>query len=253
MSTRIFQVIKYGWLHSSQMAQNHNEGFIKRLCIFVDIVICFKKYKMWSNQYLKEDFYYKKANERKLIGDKYLQAGIIRDNWQDDFQRNRKFLAKYSDIRYEVGNLREKRRRAYQKFFNTGNNLCVEYNVNISRQHYLEGSINIGNNVLLAKNVFIDYSGKVIIKDNVQITNEVIIETHSHAFHSDYKKSHSIITPSELIIEEGVVIGSRSIIMPTCHYIGKHSRIGAGSVVTHDVPDYAVVVGVPAKVIRYME
>lgn len=38
--------------------------------------------------------------------------------------------------------------------------------------------------------------------------------------------------------------------MVSCHYIGKHARVGASSVVTNDVPDYAVVGGYPAKVIR---
>lgn len=50
-----------------------------------------------------------------------------------------------------------------------------------------------------------------------------------------------------------MIIGSRAIILASCHYIGKHARVGAGAVVTHDVPDYAVVAGVPAKVIRMME
>lgn len=107
--------------------------------------------------------------------------------------------------------------------------------------------------MLLAKHVFIDYSGNVTIGDNVQLTNGVIIESHSHPFHSDYKKSRSIVEQSSVTIGEGVVVGSRAIIMPTCHYIGKYARIGAGAVVTKDVPDYAVAVGVPAKIVRVQE
>lgn len=41
--------------------------------------------------------------------------------------------------------------------------------------------------------------------------------------------------------------------MPTCHYIGKFARIGAGAVVTKDIPDYAIAVGVPARVIRFQD
>ena len=99
--------------------------------------------------------------------------------------------------------------------------------------------------------MFIDYSGEVIIGDNVQLTNGVIIESHYHPFHSDYKESRSVVEQSSINIGEGVVIGSRAIIMPTCHYIGKFARIGAGAVVTKDIPDYAIAVGVPAKVIRF--
>ena len=57
--------------------------------------------------------------------------------------------------------------------------------------------------------------------------------------------------PSEpLVIAGDVWIGARAIILPGCKRIGAHSIIGAGSVVTHDVPDYAIVGGNPAKVIR---
>lgn len=142
--------------------------------------------------------------------------------------------------------------KAYQKHFNIGKNPIIEDNVLLSRTHGLSGTIKIGNNVLLAKNVFIDYSGYVEIKDNVQLTNGVIIETHHHAFHSDFNQSRDIITQSNLLIEEGAVIGSRAIILSSCNYIGKHARVGAGAVVTKDVPDYAVVVGVPAKIVRML-
>ena len=183
------------------------------------------------------------------LADKYKEEGIKRDEWQKDFIENRKFLIKYSHIKYELSPLREIRNRAYAKRFNAGKNLFVEYDVNISRQHYLDGNIKLGNNVLIAKHVFIDYSGGVCVKNNVQITNGVIIETHHHEFHSDPKKNKSI-TPVSLSIEDVVVIGSRAIILASCNYIGKNARIGAGAVVTKDVPDNAVVVGVPAKVIK---
>ena len=51
-------------------------------------------------------------------------------------------------------------------------------------------------------------------------------------------------------IMEDVWIGARAIVLPGCKRIGAHSIIGAGAVVTHDVPDYAIVGGNPAKVIR---
>jgi len=55
-------------------------------------------------------------------------------------------------------------------------------------------------------------------------------------------------TPLE--IGADVWIGARVIIVPGCTRIGAHSIIGAGAVVTKDVPDYAIVGGNPAKVIR---
>ena len=64
--------------------------------------------------------------------------------------------------------------------------------------------------------------------------------------------SGKIAIPTKLVISEGVIIGSRAIILPSCHYIGKNARIGAGAVVTKDIPDYAVAVGVPAQVVRVL-
>lgn len=55
-------------------------------------------------------------------------------------------------------------------------------------------------------------------------------------------------TPLEIMND--VWIGARAIVLPGCKRIGAHSIIGAGAVVTHDVPDYAIVGGNPAKVIR---
>ena len=230
---RFQQVLKFGWLHAGEIAECEEKDIFFRVKIFFDILSCFNTYKMWSNQYKKEKFYLLSVDERKTLGSKYREEGIKRDEWQKDFISTRNFLVKYSDIKYELNTLREKRNKAYTKHYHTGKGLMVENNVNISRQHYLDGHIHIGNNVLLAKNTFIDYSGEIIIKDNVQITNGAIIETHHHEFHSDYKKSRNAITSSSLIIEEGAVIGSR--------------------VVTKDIPDYAIAVGIPAKIIKIQE
>lgn len=55
-------------------------------------------------------------------------------------------------------------------------------------------------------------------------------------------------TPLEIMND--VWIGARAIIVPGCKRIGAHSIIGAGAVVTKDVPDYAIVGGNPARIIR---
>lgn len=251
MFHRLKQVVNCGWQHAGKISKEAFGGK-KRVILFSDILKCYRKYTLWSNQYLKERFWELGKDERESIGSRYLKFNLKREEWLKDFYENRKFFIKYGDIKYEKESLRAQRKEAYTKRYNAGEKLSVENDVNISRQHYLNGTISIGDNVLLAKHVFIDYSGEVIIKNNVQLTNGVIIESHHHPFHSDPTASREIVHPTRLLIEDGAVIGSRAIILSSCHYIGKNARIGAGAIVTKDVPDYALVVGVPAKVVKYV-
>lgn len=246
---RLNQVLKYGWIHAGQIAESEQKSFIYRMKIFFDILFCFRNYKMWSNQYLKEKFYLVNKEHRRVIGLKYREEGIKRDKWQDDFIKNRKFLIKYMNVKYELSPLREKRNKAYSKQFNAGNKLFVEYDVNISRQHYLDGDIKIGNNVLLAKHTFIDYSGGIVIEDNVSLSDGVRIETHNHAHYTHPSNREIIKKP--LIIEKGALIGTGAIILESCNKIGRNSRIGAGAVVRNDVPPYAIVIGNPSQIIGF--
>ena len=248
---RLKQVFKYGWHHAGEISYEHLSKK-KRISTFIDILSCYNRYGMWSNQYLKERFWDLDKDQRKIIGNKYRERNRKRETWVKDFYENRAFYIKYGNIKYEKESLRAKRNAEYTKRYHAGKNLFVEYDVNISRQHHLEGTISIGDNVLLAKHVFIDYSGNIVIKNNVNIGNGVIIVTHHHAFHSNPQVPRNVIEPTNLIIEEGAVIGSRAIILASCHYIGKNVRIGAGAVVTKDIPDYAVAVGVPAKVVKML-
>ena len=203
---------------------------------------------MWSNQYVKERFWVLSANEKESIGAKYQQANSKKEQWLKDFYENRDFFIKYGNVKYEKVLLREKRNKAYSERYNAGKNLMVEYDVNISRQHYLDGTISIGDNVLLAKHVFIDYSGQVSLSDGVKISNGVIIESHSHFI----DKTDGSAIPGRLVIDDHVKIYSRAYIADTCHHIGRHARIGAGSYVRNSIPPYAIVIGNPAKIIGFV-
>ena len=173
--------------------------------------------------------------------------------WSRLYHSNWRFLAKWTKEKYSGSSyLTWLRGRAYKKHYGLKNVPVIQYGVQIICEHSMVGKLEIGKNVLLAKECFIDYTGNVTLKDNVRITYGVMIESHYHPYHSDYKLEHKAV-PTSIVIEEGAFIGSKSIILPSCHYIGKYARVGAGSVVTHDVPDYAIVVGSPAKVIRIQE
>ena len=96
--------------------------------------------------------------------------------------------------------------------------------------------VKIGNRVYLDRSVFIDTVGAVTIEDEATLTRGVIVLTHS--------RKHPYIRP--VTIKKGAFIGVNSVILGGIT-IGAGAIIGAGSIVTHDIPDHAVVAGNPAK------
>ncbi|MBR3099242.1 MAG: acyltransferase [Clostridia bacterium] len=91
----------------------------------------------------------------------------------------------------------------------------------------------------------------ITLRKKCRITSDVVFVTHdggTWAFRNHWEKYKDVIKYGKIEVGEEAFIGTRSIIMPGVR-IGNHSVVGAGSVVTKDVPDYTVVAGVPAKVI----
>ena len=244
---RFFWAIKFGWLHTGQIC-NEYFGGRRHLAVFVDFFVCFLKCGIKSSQYKQQMLWKLDKTQRKVILDQSKEVNQKKNAWEKEFFINRNFLIKYMSFRYEKSWLKEKRNRAYAKRYNAGKNLYVEHDVNISRQHYLEGSISIGDNVLLAKHVFIDYSGDVTIQDDVALANGVIIESHTHIL----EKKGAPAAPGRLVIEKGVKVLSRAYIGDTCHFIGRYARIGAGAYIRGNVLPYAIMIGNPAKIVGFM-
>lgn len=139
---------------------------------------------------------------------------------------------------------------AFRLVFDIKDNPIIGAHMRMFRAHKKkEGTIFVGKNVLLAKEAFIDYSGKVIIEDNVWISERVQIYTHTHQL-TDNRVYGKDIECSELTLKEKCWVGAGAIILPSVHYIGYNSVIGAGAVVTKDVPDNVVVAGNPAVIVR---
>lgn len=107
------------------------------------------------------------------------------------------------------------------------------------------GSIGIGKN-------FICHQRIVTFKGGLMMGEDVLFQGGGHSFtNPDMPIGSGLeLGKTPLMIEHDVWIGSRVIIAPGCKRIGAHSIIGVGAVVTHDVPDYAIVGGNPARVIR---
>ncbi len=118
-------------------------------------------------------------------------------------------------------------------------------NCNIGENAFIESGVILGNHVKVKNNVAL-YTG-VICEDNVFIGPNAVFTNVANPRSFIERKSEFKAT----LIKEGATIGANATIV--CgHCIGKYAFIGAGSVVTKEVPDYTMVVGNPAKFSAYV-
>ena len=125
--------------------------------------------------------------------------------------------------------------------------------------HIMSGCV-IGENCNIGQNVVI--SPDVVLGRNCKIQNNVSVYTgvrcEDDVFLGPSMVFTNVINPraavsrkdeyKPTILKRGASVGANATIV--CgHTIGRHALVGAGAVVTKDVPDYAIVAGVPAKVI----
>ena len=118
-------------------------------------------------------------------------------------------------------------------------------NCNINAQVLIENDVVIGNNVTVKSGVQLwdgtRVEDDVFIGPNATFTNDFMPRS------KQYPESFSGIT-----LKHGASIGANATLLPGIT-VGERAMVGAGAVVTEDVPAYAVVVGNPAKVIRYIK
>ena len=118
-------------------------------------------------------------------------------------------------------------------------------NCNICANCIIEGDVIIGDNVTVKSGVQLWDGMKV--GDNVFIGPNATFTNDLHPRSKIYPEKFNGVT-----VKDNASIGANSTILPGIT-IGKFSMIGAGSVVVEDVPDNAVVIGNPAKIIKYID
>lgn len=126
------------------------------------------------------------------------------------------------------------------------------------------GNIRIGKDCYIGENARLWSAIEIRLGNRVLIAHDVnIFDNNTHPInpverHRHYKEivnkgfpsnSQYSLNECPVVIEDDAWIGAGSIILPGCR-VGKGAVIGAGSVVTKDVPPYSIVAGNPAKIIR---
>lgn len=115
----------------------------------------------------------------------------------------------------------------------------IGQNCNIGEHCFIEGGVSIGSHVTIKNNVAL-YDGAVV-EDDVFLGPSCVFTNviNPRAFiprKSEFQKT---------IVRKGASIGANATLI--CgHTVGKYAFVGAGAVVSHDIPDYALVYGTPA-------
>ncbi|MGO4943656.1 acyltransferase [Streptococcus alactolyticus] len=141
-----------------------------------------------------------------------------------------------------------------KEFIHVGDNTTILNNARIQVYNDLTGlksEVRIGNNCYIGYNTSILAGGNVEIGDGVLMASNILISSENHSVNPEDERYYSAqpLVCDPVKIDEGCWIGERVCILPGIT-IGKKCVVGAGSIVTKDIPDYCMVAGAPAKVIK---
>lgn len=137
----------------------------------------------------------------------------------------------------------------FEKIIHKGSNINYEERFRVFTGHH---NIFLGSNIYLVDTLINagDSIGKVTIEDYVFFGHGVKILARAHNYKVYNEQRQQDITEKPIHIKKGAWIASGAIILGGVT-IGTNAVVGAGSVVTKDIPNNAVVTGNPAKIVKY--
>ena len=109
------------------------------------------------------------------------------------------------------------------------------------------GRLHLGEGSLVAPGVIFGLDGEITVGRNVSISPQVTLYTATHALGFGSQRMNPAMTPKPIVVEDGVWIGMRALILPGVT-LGQGCVVSAGAVVTLDVPPNTLVAGNPATV-----
>ena len=125
-----------------------------------------------------------------------------------------------------------------------GSRVWYKPGINIKYPWFLD----IGSDVWIGENVWIDNLAKITIGDNVCISQGAMLLTGNH----NYKKSTFDLITGEIHLEEGVWAGAQTVVCPGVT-MKSHSILTVGSVLTKDTEPYTIYQGNPATAVKHRE
>ena len=154
-----------------------------------------------------------------------------------------------------------------KKHFEHPSSLCESYTIGKGTRiwafaHILPGA-KIGEDCNICDNVFIEndvtLGDRVTVKcgvqlwDGIELENDVFVGPNATFSNDRFPRSKQYPERFEkILIKEGASIGANATLLPGI-IVGKNAMVGAGAVVTHNVPANAIVVGNPARIIGYAD
>ena len=177
-----------------------------------------------------------------------MDAGLLYDPGLSEFTERQTELAEklrdFNDLR--PSQYEEMQKFMKETFAECGENVYIQrpLNANWGGSH-----VHMGSNIYANFNLTLVDDGHIYIGDYVQFGPNVTVATAGHPVLPELRRERFLQYNKDVHIEDGVWIGAGVIVLPGVT-IGENSVIGAGSVVTKDIPANVVAVGNPCKVLR---
>lgn len=129
----------------------------------------------------------------------------------------------------------------------------LNVNIGMTTQFYFPSRISLGNHIYVGERTQFHGFGEIVVDDGVIMSDDCLIMSANHR----YEGAQAVPYDGDFVckkvhIKQNVWIGARCIILPGSE-IGEGVVVSAGSVVRGKIPDFAVIAGNPAKIVKYRD
>ena len=177
----------------------------------------------------------------KLKEEERIDSNEYAIKYSEEFKRDTQILHKYN---LAMPFTEEANKLMHELFYNQiGEGSIVNNQLTV----IVPRKVKIGKGVTIMNGALLMAVGGITIEDNVMVAAHAKIITNNH---DPYQRS--VLTCKPVVIKKGAWIGAAATILPGVT-IGEYAIVGSDSVVTKDIPPYAVAVGSPAKVIKFLD